>query len=132
MVTPFGVARESTRSSAVSGPVSGNSRVPWPTTTGTGSRVISSTSWLSNSQRTRLPLPCTCSSPAGLLGEVSIAVGEGRVYERDHVVTRVNRGGRSPVHNRERWIVEAIDPEARRMTLRHLVETERVVALDAD
>jgi hypothetical protein len=32
---PFEVARESTRSSAVSGPVSGNSRVPWPTTTGT-------------------------------------------------------------------------------------------------
>jgi hypothetical protein len=31
---PFEVARESTRSSAVSGPVSGNSRVPWPTTTG--------------------------------------------------------------------------------------------------
>lgn len=30
----FGVARESTRSSAASGPVSGNSRVPWPTTTG--------------------------------------------------------------------------------------------------
>ncbi len=62
----FGVARESTRSSAVSGPVSGNSRVPWPTTAGTVSRVISSTSWLSNSQRLRLPLPCTCSSPAGL------------------------------------------------------------------
>src|SRR6266850_5157069 len=28
--------------------------------------VISSTSWLSMSQRMRLPLPCTCSSPAGL------------------------------------------------------------------
>src|SRR6266480_3373994 len=28
--------------------------------------MISSTSWLSNSQRTRLPLPCTCSSLAGL------------------------------------------------------------------
>src|SRR5919108_3565486 len=63
---PFGKARESTRSSAMSGPVSENSRVPWPTTTGQTSRVISSTSWLSRSQRTRLPLPCTCSSPAGL------------------------------------------------------------------
>src|SRR5919106_6338366 len=63
---PFGVARESTRSSAVSGPVSRNSRVPWPTITGTVSRVSSSTSCLSNSQRLRLPLPCTCSSPASL------------------------------------------------------------------
>src|SRR2546425_487588 len=35
-------------------------------TTGQTNRVISSTSLLSNSQRTRLPLPCTCSSPAGL------------------------------------------------------------------
>src|SRR5919197_512297 len=66
MVTPFGVTRESTRSSVASGPLSGNSRVPWPTTTGTVSRVISSTSWWSNSQRTRRPLPCTCSSPSGL------------------------------------------------------------------
>src|SRR5881397_76362 len=32
---PFGKARDSTRSSAISGPVSGNSRVPWPTITGT-------------------------------------------------------------------------------------------------
>src|ERR687896_2008777 len=28
--------------------------------------MISSTSWLSRSQRTRLPLPCTCSSPPRL------------------------------------------------------------------
>ena len=28
--------------------------------------MISSTSSLSNSQRTRLPLPCTCSSPSGV------------------------------------------------------------------
>src|SRR6266511_1033665 len=60
---PFGKARDSTSSSAMSGPVSGNSRVPWPTTTGQTSRVISSTSWLSSSQRIRAPLPCTCSSP---------------------------------------------------------------------
>ncbi|MGH3041371.1 MAG: MobF family relaxase, partial [Gaiellaceae bacterium] len=66
------------------------------------------------------------------LGEVSIEVGEGRVHVADHVVTRVNRGGHSPVHNRERWVVEAIDPDARVMRLRHLTETERVVTLDAD
>jgi len=35
MVTPFGVDRDSVSSSATSGPVSGNSRVPWPMTTGT-------------------------------------------------------------------------------------------------
>jgi hypothetical protein len=28
--------------------------------------MISSTSWLPSSQRIRLPLPCTCTSPAGL------------------------------------------------------------------
>src|SRR6266540_3784663 len=66
IVTPLRVTRESTRSSAMSGPVSGKSRVPSPITTGYVSRMISSTRWLSNSQRTRRPLPCTCSSPAGL------------------------------------------------------------------
>src|SRR5207245_5206735 len=66
MVMPLGKARDSTRSSAVSGPVSGNSRVPWPTTTGTMSRFISSTRSFSSSHRVRAPLPCTCSSPAGL------------------------------------------------------------------
>src|SRR5919199_7014676 len=44
----------------------GNSRVPWPTTTGQTNRVISSTSWLLSCQRIRAPLPCTCSSPPGL------------------------------------------------------------------
>ena len=61
----LGKARESTRSSAMSGPVSGNSRVPWPTTTGTMRRFISSTRSFSSSQRVRAPLPCTCSSPPG-------------------------------------------------------------------
>src|SRR5436309_7438874 len=64
--SPLRVTRESTRSSAMSGPVSGKSRVPSPITTGYVTRMISSTRWLSNSQRTRRPLPCTCSSPAGL------------------------------------------------------------------
>jgi conjugative relaxase-like TrwC/TraI family protein len=68
----------------------------------------------------------------GDLGEPAIEVGEGRIHEGDYVVTRVNRGGRSPVHNRERWVVESIDVERRRMTLRHLAERHRVVALDAD
>jgi conjugative relaxase-like TrwC/TraI family protein len=67
----------------------------------------------------------------GELGEASIEVGEERIHVGDHVVTRVNRGGHSPVHNRERWVVLAIDHEARAMTFRHLTETERVVALDA-
>jgi conjugative relaxase-like TrwC/TraI family protein len=66
------------------------------------------------------------------LGDVSIEVGEGAIHEGDHVVTRVNRGGRSPVHNRERWVVEAIDADARTMTLRHLAEQDRVVTLDTN
>jgi conjugative relaxase-like TrwC/TraI family protein len=68
----------------------------------------------------------------GELGDALIEVGDGRIHEGDHVVTRVNRGGHSPVHNREPWVVEAIDAERRTMTLRHLTEQERVVALDAD
>jgi conjugative relaxase-like TrwC/TraI family protein len=68
----------------------------------------------------------------GELGEAALEVGEGRIHDGDHVVTRINRGGRSPVHNRERWMVEAIDAEARTMTLRHLSERERVVTLGAD
>jgi conjugative relaxase-like TrwC/TraI family protein len=67
----------------------------------------------------------------GELGEASIEVGEGRIREGDHVVTRVNRGGHSPVHNRERWVVEGIDAEARTMTVRHLAEQDRVVSLGA-
>src|SRR5215204_3498156 len=59
---PAGVARDWTNSSAVSGPVSGNRRVPWPTTTGKINRFISSTRSLASSHRIRLPLPCTCSS----------------------------------------------------------------------
>src|SRR6266581_4634069 len=66
MITPPGVDRDSISSSALSGPVSGKSRVPWPRTRGYVWRLISSIRSLSNSQRTNLPLPCTCSSPPGL------------------------------------------------------------------
>src|SRR4029450_331229 len=48
-----------------SGPASANRRVPWPMITGNVSRLISSTSSFSSSQRTRAPLPCACSSPPG-------------------------------------------------------------------
>ena len=48
----------------------------------------------------------------------------------DLVVTRANRGGAEPVHNRERWTVEALDAERRTLTLRHLAEHDRVVTLD--
>ena len=68
----------------------------------------------------------------GELGEAFIEVGEGRIHDGDHVVTRVNRGGRSPVHNRERWVVEAIDAEARTVRLLHVTEQDRVIALDAE
>lgn len=68
----------------------------------------------------------------GELGGEGIEVGEGRIHAGDLVVTRVNRGGREPVHNRERWAVEAIDPAGRTMTLRHLTEHERVVTLERD
>src|SRR5438445_9888068 len=50
----------------MAGPLSEKSRVPWPITTGYLTRIISSTRWLADSQRTRRPLPCTCTSPAGL------------------------------------------------------------------
>src|SRR5918994_5088318 len=67
----------------------------------------------------------------GELGGASIEVGVERIHEGDHVVTRVNRGGHQPVHNRERWVAEAVDLDGRAMTLRHLTETERVVRLDS-
>lgn len=66
----------------------------------------------------------------GELGTEAIEVGETMVRAGDYVVTRANRGGREPVHNRERWIVEEIDSERRTMTLRHHKETDRVVTLD--
>jgi conjugative relaxase-like TrwC/TraI family protein len=66
----------------------------------------------------------------GELGDAWIEVGEARIHEGDDVVTRVNRGGHSPVHNRERWTVETIDSEARTVTLRHHIEQDRVVTLD--
>src|SRR6266511_909433 len=86
IVTPFGVVRDSTSSSAVSGPVSGNSRVLWPTTTGQTSRVISSTSWLSNSQWTRAPLPFICSFFFGLAFSFAMAVARSleRMVVSDH------------------------------------------------
>ena len=59
----------------MSGPVRGNSRVPWPRITGTMSRVISSTRPCPSSQRTRVPLPCTCSSPACLAFSSPMAAG---------------------------------------------------------
>src|SRR5438034_11433050 len=40
--------------------------MPWPMITGQTNRVISSTSWLSNRQRIRPPLPCTRTSPSRL------------------------------------------------------------------
>src|SRR5918992_4270015 len=65
--------------------------------------MISSTRWLSRSQRTRLPLPCTCSSPPGLAFSATIAAatspertvvsahcGSGSVVEMLHT-----RSGRS-------------------------------------
>src|SRR5829696_5465590 len=66
IITPLVVARDSTSSSARSGPDSANSRLPWPTTTGALSRVISSTRSFSSSNRTTLRLPTACSSPPGL------------------------------------------------------------------
>ena len=67
----------------------------------------------------------------GELGAESIEVGETLIRAGDHVVTRANRPGQEPVHNRERWLVEQIDAERRAMTLRHLNEPDRVVTLDA-
>src|SRR5436309_7507992 len=90
---PLAGNSEATRSSAMSGPVSGKSRVPPPITTGYVSRLISSTRWLSNSQRTRRPLPCTCSSPAGLAFSSPMAAG--RSPER--TVVFAQRGSESVV-----------------------------------
>src|ERR671925_186593 len=54
---PFGKARESTSSSARSGPASGNSRVPWPTTTGQVSREISWTHVMASLSNSGLAQP---------------------------------------------------------------------------
>ena len=67
---------------------------------------------------------------AGQLEEESIEVGPTRIHAGDLVVTRANRGGAEPVHNRERWVVEVVDAESRTLTLHHMTERNRVVTLD--
>ena len=69
---------------------------------------------------------------AGQVGAEAIEVGEVEVRAGDLVVTRANRGGAEPVHNRERWTVEALDAERRKLVLRHLAERDRVVTLERD
>jgi hypothetical protein len=69
---PIGLARDALREGSRVDevereiPASGNSRAPWPTTTGQMSRLSSSRSSFSSSHRIRVPLPCSCSSPPGL------------------------------------------------------------------
>ncbi|MBS1895183.1 MAG: AAA family ATPase, partial [Actinobacteria bacterium] len=46
----------------------------------------------------------------GRLGDAEIAVGDGRFAVGDQVITRVN-DHRAGIYNRERWRVEAFDPE---------------------
>ena len=69
---------------------------------------------------------------AGQVGEEAIEVGQVDVRVGDLVVTRANRGGAEPVHNRERWTVEALDASQRTLTLRDLAEHDRVVTLGRD
>ncbi|MGH2965562.1 MAG: MobF family relaxase [Solirubrobacterales bacterium] len=68
----------------------------------------------------------------GELGRTAVEVGESRIRVGDRVVTRVNRRGTEPVYNRERWIVEALDPARRELTLRHASERGRVLTLGSD
>jgi AAA domain len=68
----------------------------------------------------------------GELSGEAIEVGESRIRVGDRVVTRVNRRGAYPVYNRERWAVEAVDGARREVTVRHVVDPERVVTLGPD
>jgi hypothetical protein len=71
--------------------------MPLPMTTGHTNSVISSTNWLSSSQRIRAPLPCTCSSPPGLALRSAMAVA--RVVGEDGGVRplRIGECGRCHV-----------------------------------
>src|SRR5256885_4291345 len=80
----------------MSGPASGNSRVPWPRTAGTMSRLISSRRSFSSSHRIRAPLPCTAAHPPAWL---QLADGSREVTGEDSRVrpTRFGERGRREV-----------------------------------
>ena len=52
----------------------------------------------------------------GRLGEAEIEVGEARFAAGDQVITRVN-DHKAKIYNRERWRVEAVDPESGALVL---------------
>ena len=101
IVTPFESTRDSTMSSARSGPAS-NNRAPWPRTTGTTIRVISSTRSFSSSHRVRVPLPCTCSSASGL----QVRDGGQESSDRTVVPTTPDRRG---------WSMPVLGPGVQRL-----------------
>jgi conjugative relaxase-like TrwC/TraI family protein len=67
----------------------------------------------------------------GRLGERAIQVGEARFAVGDQVITRVN-DHRDRIYNRERWRVESVDPEARRVGMVGVDASGRRAVVDAD
>ncbi|HEY0280039.1 MAG TPA: hypothetical protein VGC32_17380, partial [Solirubrobacterales bacterium] len=67
----------------------------------------------------------------GRLGEREIQVGEAGFAAGDQVITRVN-DHRSRIYNRERWLVESVDQEARRVELVGVDASGRRAVVDAD
>jgi len=66
---------------------------------------------------------------AGRLGEVEIKVGESHFAAGDQVITRVNDHA-AQIYNRERWEVEAVDPQRGSAVLRG-IDQARTVEVDA-
>ncbi|HEY2053951.1 MAG TPA: MobF family relaxase, partial [Solirubrobacterales bacterium] len=66
----------------------------------------------------------------GRLGDLEFEVGDARFAVGDQVITRVN-DHRAQIYNRERWRIEAIDPEARGVGLVG-IDTLRRVVVDGD
>jgi hypothetical protein len=67
----------------------------------------------------------------GRLGEREIRVGEADFAAGDLVITRVN-DHRDRIYNRERWLVESVDPDGRGVGLVGVDASGRRVVVDAD
>ncbi|HEY2479017.1 MAG TPA: MobF family relaxase [Solirubrobacterales bacterium] len=67
----------------------------------------------------------------GRLGADEIQVGEAAFAAGDQVITRVNDHA-ARIYNRERWLVESVDPEARGLVLVGVDASGRRAVVDAD
>jgi conjugative relaxase-like TrwC/TraI family protein len=67
----------------------------------------------------------------GCLGEREIQVGGADFAAGDQVITRIN-DHRSRIYNRERWLIESVDQEGRRVELVSVDSSGRRAVVDAD